>query len=86
MKKAISGRQTGKTEKLIKLSAETQAPILVRSMANVRCLQDRAAKMELKIPTPISVSQIMSDAYLNDISEIDDLIVDDAEYVLRERS
>lgn len=84
MKKAISGRQTGKTEKLIKLSAEKQIPILVTSIAAVRQLQERAKKMELSIPEPISVSQLMSDAYLNNISEIPNIIVDDAEFVLRE--
>lgn len=45
MKKAISGRQTGKTEKLIKLSAEKQIPILVTSIASVRQLQKRAKRM-----------------------------------------
>lgn len=39
---------------------------------------------ELSIPEPISVSQLMSDAYLNNISEIPNIIVDDAEFVLRE--
>lgn len=84
MKKAISGRQTGKTEKLIKLSAEKQIPILVTSIAAVRQLQERAKKMELSIPEPISVSQLMSNAYINNISEIPNIIVDDAEFVLRE--
>lgn len=84
MKKAISGRQTGKTEKLINLSAEKQIPILVTSIAAVRQLQERAKKMELSIPEPISVSQLMSNAYINNISEIPNIIVDDAEFVLRE--
>lgn len=84
MRKAISGRQTGKTEKLIRLSAEKQIPILVTSIASVRQLQERAKKMELTIPEPISISQLMSDGYLNDISEIPNIIVDDAEFVLRE--
>lgn len=84
MKKAISGRQTGKTEKLIKLSAEKQIPMLVTSIAAVRQLQKRAKKMELLIPEPISISQLMSNAYINNISEIPNIIVDDAEFVLRE--
>lgn len=83
MKKCISGRQTGKTKKLIELSAEKQIPILTTSISNVKNIKLRAEEMRLSIPDPISVTEILSDRYLNNISTIENIIVDDTEYVLK---
>lgn len=82
MKKIINGRQTGKTEKLIKLSADKFIPILTHNKQSALLINKRAREAGLAIPDPISVNEIMSDAYLRGISCIPKVIVDDAEYVL----
>ena len=83
MKKCISGRQTSKTEKLIRLSAEKQIPILAINEMTKRSLKKKASDMGLNIPEPILVYDVMSDNYMNKILSIDNIIIDDAEYVLR---
>lgn len=83
MKKCISGRQTGKTEKLIILSGEKQIPILTLSNQSAHEIEKRSIEMGISIPVPISVKEIMSDNYLNNIGEIDSIIVDDADHVLK---
>ena len=83
MKKCISGRQTGKTTKLIKLSAEKQIPILVKNETFKKMIKSHALNMDMNIPDPISVIELMSDEYMNGIDSIDNIIVDDAEYILK---
>lgn len=81
MKKLISGRQTGKTEKLIRLSAETNAPIVTKDLNTAMNIMKRAKKLELDIPHPINVDSVM-DERLNDYQITTGIIVDDADYVL----
>lgn len=81
MKKLISGRQTGKTEKLIKLSAETNIPIVTRDLNTAMGIKKRAEKLGLEIPRPIDVNAIM-DERTTGYQLTNGIIVDDAEYVL----
>lgn len=52
----IGDRQVGKTTKLIKESAEKQAPIIVRDKNIAKNIADRAKAMNLDIPEPIAFS------------------------------
>lgn len=83
MKKAIDVRQGGKTHRLLLLSAKKQIPMLTTSISRVRSLKQTADRMGLTIPEPVSVTQLLSDAFLNDISVIHNIIVDDTEAVLK---
>lgn len=82
MRKCIDGRQTGKTQKLLQISAKEQIPIVTTNRSNVNYLKSRAKKEGLYIPDPISIHDLMSENYLRGISEIPQVIVDDAEHVL----
>lgn len=44
MRKCIEGRQTGKTQKLLQISAKEQIPIVAISRSNVNYLKSRAKK------------------------------------------
>lgn len=81
MKKIISGRQTGKTEKLIRLSAETKTPIVTKDLNTAMNIMKKAKKLELDIPRPIDINSIM-DERVNGYQLPTGIIVDDAEYVL----
>lgn len=81
MKKLISGRQTGKTEKLIRLSAETNAPIVTKDLNTAMSIMKRAKRLGLDIPRPIDVNTIM-DEMANGYQLLPGIIVDDADYVL----
>lgn len=81
MKKLISGRQTGKTEKLIRLSAETNATIVTKDLNTAMSIMKRAKRLGLDIPRPIDVNTIM-DERANGYQLLPGIIVDDADYVL----
>jgi len=46
-------RRTGKIVQLIKLSAETNLPIVVWSMSDISYIKKQAREMNLSIPEPI---------------------------------
>lgn len=83
MKKAISGRQTGKTTKLILLSAQTGGTIITFNRETAKSILLKANKMGVSIPEPIDIEKLMSEAYRNSISgNMSNVIVDDADRVL----
>lgn len=81
MKKLISGRQTGKTEKLIRLSAETDATIVTKDLNTAMSIMRRAKGLGLDIPRPIDINTIM-DERANGYQLPPGIIVDEADYVL----
>lgn len=83
MKKAIGARQTGKTTRLIKISAEEKIPILTMNKGTANLLKSKAKELNLDIPDPISVSQIKCRDSENDNNEIPKILVDDAEHILQ---
>lgn len=83
MKKAISGRQTGKTEKLIKLSTQTGGTIITFNREAAKSILLKANKMGVSIPEPIDIEKLMSEAYRNSISDkMSNVIIDDADRML----
>lgn len=49
----VSGRRTGKTTQLIKLSHDTGIPIVTRNAAMANCIERQALRMGVAIPKPI---------------------------------
>lgn len=84
IQKAISGRQTGKTHKLIRMSADNKTPIVVRNQEEVRLLKAMAMEEKLNIPEPINIiSRILVALGGDTLPQVDSVIVDDADYVLK---
>lgn len=80
MKKIISGRHTGKTEKLIRLSAESNTPIVTKDIDTTVRIMKKAEQLGLNIPHPVSIGTIMDERVKG--HQISSVIIDDAEYVL----
>lgn len=59
----IGTRQSGKTTKLIQLSAETGAIIVVGTYSMVKYVMSMAINMGLKIPEPISYKDLIERAH-----------------------
>ena len=77
----IGKRQTGKTERLIKMSAEKQIPIICASSNMATYAKDRAAQLGLDMPKPI----VAKTAAINgELRKYDSVIVDDAAIVLNQ--
>lgn len=80
MRTLYSGRQSGKTMKLIKISAELSVPIIVKDVATGNHLKRRAKEMGVKIPNPISIDDIIT-GRIKGIN-FNTVLVDDADYIL----
>lgn len=84
MKKLISGRQTGKTTKLIQLSSKTGGTIITFNKDTARYASLKAKEMGLVIPDPVDINTLMSTTYQNSASgKMSNVIVDDADMVLK---
>jgi hypothetical protein len=81
--KVICGfRQSGKTTKLIIMSAQKQIPIVVRNTAIGFCIEERARNMGLEIPKPITFGQITI-PHLARGRTINSVLIDDVDYFIR---
>lgn len=82
MKVIAKDRQKGKTEELIKLSAEIQAPILCLNRIHQEIIKKRAQKEKLTIPEPLCID-CRSTGFRERLSRYDSIIVDDADRLLQ---
>ena len=80
----IGKRQTGKTERLIKMSAEKQAPIICYNVAIANEIKRRAKYMHLDIPEPIAASDNRINILLREAMQggAKSVLVDDVAVVL----
>ena len=76
----IGKRQTGKTELLIKESAEKQIPIICMSSSHSKEIERRAKEMGLDIPYPVPASYTGLKEFIRPYNSV---IVDDATVILR---
>lgn len=60
MKIYTMARYTGKTTKLIKMSAEKNYPIITRHQPSKKYILDKAKRMNLVIPEPISLDEFQN--------------------------
>lgn len=81
MKIIASGRQTGKTTKLIQMSAETGAYIVARSHTHVDYIVATAKQMKLKIPFPLTFWELRYEKYYG--KGIEGFLIDDVDGFLR---
>ena len=75
----IGKRQTGKTERLIKESAEKQIPIICTSSNYVKETKRRAKEMGLDIPDPVPATSLGMNEQIRQYRSV---LVDDAVLVL----
>ena len=71
-------RATGKTTKLIEISAKSGAIIICRTHYEVDAIQAVAKHMNLKIPTPISYKEILEGRHLS-LGTMQKFLVDDVD-------
>ena len=83
MRKLIDGRCTGKTTKLIYTSHIMGYTILVATEKRKMFVEDTAKRMGLKIPTPITVTNILHENR-GSLEKPPRLIIDDSEDVIRQ--
>ena len=81
MRKLIDGRCTGKTTKLIYTSHIMGYTILVATEKRKMFVEDTAKRMGLKIPTPITVTNILHEN--RGLEKPPRLIIDDSDDVIR---
>jgi hypothetical protein len=79
MKKIIKERGQGKTTELIKISAETQYPIIALTMMDIVYIKEQSNKMGYKIPDPILLSDWRIKYHGSDIKAV---LVDEGEMML----
>lgn len=79
MIKIIGERGSGKTTKLIELSAEKQIPILCPTAYQQRNILIKAKELGYDIPVPVLLT---SELKTQDIRKGEDVLVDDAEWIL----
>ena len=77
----LGGRRSGKTVLIVRLSSETQIPILVGSHGCAKRIKLVAEKMNLKIPEPIVYNEHMEDKFAGSNSK--EVYIDDADWVLQ---
>lgn len=76
-------RQGGKTVKLIRLSAEKKYPIIVKDQDTARDLKNRADKMGLDIPDPITIDYVLYNQDTNKkYAGYGKCLIDDADCIL----
>ena len=84
MKKAVGGRQTGKTTKLINLSAETKSPIIARNAEVCRMINKQAEEMGVSIGPVFPITDITRNLSVRGfIPQRNSVIVDDADIILQ---
>lgn len=77
----IGGRGTGKTAKLVRLSAETGAPIVAISEVSVKYIKNLAERLAYKIPEPYTISQVLAGKLRG--KDNAGILLDDAEQVIK---
>ena len=82
LRKLIDGRCTGKTTKLIYTSHIMGYTILVATEQRKRFVEDTAIKIGLKIPTPVTVKDIVKENR-GSLEKPPRLIIDDSDDVIR---
>lgn len=80
MKILLSERQKGKTTKLIRTSAETGAIIIEPTTNMCEEVKRMAAKMELKIPAPITIHDFITSQWFGTAGK--HFLIDDLQMVL----
>lgn len=81
MKIIAKPRYIGKTTELIKLSAKTNAYILVANRSRQKMVAELARSMNINIPYPVTVDDYMRTKFRG--SFIKHILIDDADDVLR---
>ena len=81
MKIILEPRRSGKTTKLINMSAETGAYIVCHTKADTDRVWDIAQKMGKNIPYPISASDFLSRRYHPE--GVRSLLIDNADLILQ---
>lgn len=76
-------RGHGKTTRLLYASEFTNTPILCANQASKQHLQDSAKKLNLKIPEPITPSDVTMDGVFKTSMRNQDVLVDEAPMVLQ---
>ena len=77
------GRGRGKTTRLLYASEFNDMPILCSTNIEKKHLMEQAERYELKIPDPISVSDIISNKLRGSEIAYKDVLVDEAPIVLQ---
>lgn len=70
-------RGTGKTTKLVRMSAENNYPIIVSHRLSKEYILDKAKRMNLVIPEPISLDEFENRSLSNKQQNYDAHLVDD---------
>jgi hypothetical protein len=74
MKLIVGSASSGKTKRLLELSAANQVPILCESIERVERLVVKARGYGFNIPMPIVAEELKADVKLVYIDEIDNLV------------
>lgn len=82
MKVIASGRQTGKTTKLVEESAETGAVIVTIDSWTRKYVESLAKSLSLKIPMPITYNEFLSGSAFHSGRTIPAVLIDDFEQLL----
>lgn len=77
------GRGQGKTTRLLYASEFNDVPILCSTLREKRYLQEQAKRYGLKIPEPITVSDVTSNTLRGGEEILKDILVDEAPMVLQ---
>lgn len=77
------GRGQGKTTRLLYASEFNDIPILCSTLTEKKFLKEQAKRYGLKIPEPITVSDITSNALRGSEVVLKEILVDEAPYVLQ---
>ena len=84
MKVILGHRQTGKTVKLIRMSAKTNTYIVASSQQEASRIFRKAKELGLNIPLPITFNEFISHGYYG--KGINGFLIDNADYLLRSLS
>jgi hypothetical protein len=74
MKLIVGSASSGKTKRLLELSAANQVPILCESIERVERLVVKARGYGINIPMPLVADELKADVKLVYIDEIDNLV------------
>ena len=79
-----SGRAIGKRMALIKVSAETQTPILVKDTKLRKIYREKARELGLTIPDPLVMYEMIQEIINSDDNKITNVIINDDAYCLKQ--
>lgn len=75
-------RATGKTTKILHVSEFEHAVILCENEASKTCIQDKAERLHLNIPEPMTINDLLSHKHSSVTLNECKIIIDDLENVL----